>query len=258
MKYNTAINPLGSITDINVIFETIRYYNKVKDINKTKQEFVDGNAFGFNISSSRKRFFSVIKKLFLSNPEDSANSLFIETIASINNLSLRKIILYLEVFRKNDLFHDITTEFIFPKYKENRRLITSSETFDFLQQFGQDTKIAEWSESTVKIICSKYIGFMKRIGFFKKDKGVKSMFAFPYPDEKIIAYIVYLLKESGLTDNEIYESDLYTALMLDDSEKIGLLKQGTLKGYYDFSLSGSGNANFTLNYNREEFLDELS
>jgi len=63
-NYNTAINPLGSISDLNVIIETIKSFNK-NGLDDTKDEFIEGNAFGFEITSSRKRFFTVIKKLYL-------------------------------------------------------------------------------------------------------------------------------------------------------------------------------------------------
>lgn len=256
-NYNTAINPLGSIPDINVILETIKHYYQHGDIDKTKNGFIEGNAFGFDISSSRRRFFAVIKKLFLTEPEDEANQFFIETVSLAPDMNFKKEVLYLEVCRKNDLFRDIVINLVYKKYKENRRLITSIEVYDFLTEYGQDSVIDDWSKSTVKTICSKYITFMKRLGFFKKDKGLKSMFSFPYPDEKIVTYIVFLLKLAGYSDNDLYQSDLFTALMLDEQAKVDLLKKGSLAGYYDFTLSGNRKANFSLKYSREEIIDEF-
>ena len=257
-EYNTSINILGSISDVNVIIETIKHFNKTNSLEDTKEEFVEGNAFGFDISSSRKRFFSLIKKLYLKDPEDPSNDFFIKSISNNASDSLfKRQLIYLETFRKNDLFHDLIVDFIYKKYHENRRLITTSETLDFLNDYGTDTKLEDLSESTLKIISSKFIGFMKRINFFEKETRIKSMIAYPYPDEKIISYIVYLLKAADLSDNEVYESDLFKALMLNDSEKLELLKQGAMAGYYDFDFSGAGNATFTLNYDQEEIIDEL-
>ena len=256
-KYNTAINPLGSISDLNVIIETLKSFKK-NGLDDTKDEFVEGNAFGFNITSSRKRFFTVIKKLFLKNSEDRSNQFFLNTI--VNNSpsnSFKRQLIYLEAFRKNDLFADITTNLVYEKYHENRRLIDTKELLNFLLDFGEGTKITEWSESTVKTISSKYISFMKRTGLFEKDEGYKSMIAFPYPDEKLITYIVYLLKATDLSDDEIYNSDLFKALMLTEDQKVDLLKKGSLKGYYDFNFTGAKNATFELNYSREEIIDEL-
>ena len=257
-EYNTSINILGSISDVNVIIETIKHFNKTNSLEDTKEEFVEGNAFGFDISSSRKRFFSLIKKLYLKDPEDPSNDFFIKSMSNNASDSLfKRQLIYLETFRKNDLFHDLIVDFIYNKYYENRRLVTTSETVDFLNDSGSGTKLDEWSENTVRTLASKYISFMKRINFFEKDKGYKSMIAYPYPDEKIITYIVYLLKTANLSDNEVYESDLFKALMLNDSEKLELLKQGAMAGYYDFDFSGAGNATFTLNYKQEEIIDEL-
>ena len=257
-EYNASINVLGSISDINVIIETIKYFNNSNSIKSTQEEFVEGNAFGFNITSSRKRFFSLIKKLYLAEPEKPENMFFIKTISNNATDSLfKRQIIYLETFRKNSLFHDITLDFIYKKYQENRRLTSTSEALDFLNNYGSGTKLDEWSENTVRTLASKYISFMKRINFFEKDKGYKSMITYPYPDEKIITYIVYLLKTANLSDNKVYESDLFKALMLNDSEKLELLKQGAMAGYYDFDFSGAGNATFTLNYKQEEIIDEL-
>lgn len=256
-NYNTAINPLGSISDINVIIETIKYFNK-NGLEATKEEFIQGNVFGFNITSSRKRFFSLIKKLFLKNTDNQANQFFINTISNDQpSHNIKKAILYLEVCRKNDLFQDITCNLVYKKYQENRRLITSNEVFDFLMDFGQDTKITEWSESTIKTIASKYITFLKRLGYFKKEDSKKSSFNFPYPDKKVITYIVYLLKAAKKVDNEIYNSKLFQAFMLTENKKIDLLKKGSLAGYYDFSISGNKNSIIELNYKKEAIIDEL-
>ena len=257
-KYNTAINPLGGIADLNIIIETIRFYLQEGDLEKTREEFVEGNTFGFNIRSSSKRFFSVIKKIFINDPDNKANQFFMNSIASLNSdNSFKKAALFIETCRKNDLFHDITLELLAKKYHENRRLITRDEIYDFLMDYGQGTKITEWSDSTIKTICSKYISFMKRLGYFVKDEGYKSMFNFPQPNPAITTYLVYLLDAMGKVNKQIFNSDLFEALMIDVDQKIELLKKGSMAGYYDFKLSGSGNAIFNLNYSHEEIIDEL-
>ncbi|MFW6389691.1 MAG: BrxA family protein, partial [Halanaerobiales bacterium] len=206
----------------------------------------------------RKRFFSVIKKLFLINPQEKANQFFIDTISKeCSDINFKKNILYIEVCRKNDLFFDITINLIKKKYKENRRLISSSEIFDFLGNHGQGTKLEEWSDITIKKISSKYNTFMRKLGYFQKENRQKSSFNFPYPDKKIITYIVYLLKIAQKVDNEVYNSKLFQAFMLTEEKKIDVLKKGSLAGYYDFSLSGNKNAIFELNYPEEEIIDEL-
>jgi len=256
-EYNSAINILGGISDINVIIETIRYF-KNNDLKAAKEEFVSGNAFGFDISSSRKRFFSLIKKYFLVDPEKPENKFFMESITNKNTSShFRSLILYIEFFRKNDLFRDITKELVYNKYKENRRLITTNEIVDFLSDFGRNTKIDDWSEITIKKICSKYNTFMNKLELFEKDKRYKFMITNPAPDEKVITYLIYLLKLSGLTGNEIYQSDLFESLFLDENKRIELMKKGSLAGYYDFNFSGAKNASFELHYSREEIIDEL-
>lgn len=258
-NYNTAINPLGSISDPNVIIETIKYYNQ-HDLGAAKKEFIEGNAFGFDITSSRKRFFAVINKLFLKDKDSGQKDkeFFINTISNSSpNNSFKRILIYLETFRSNDLFADITEHLVYKKYQENRKLIESAEILDFLLDFGEGTKITEWSESTLKMISSKYIAFMRRIGLFKKENRYKSLINYPYPDEKLITYLVYLLKQSDLSDNEIFNSPMFKALMLTENQKVELLKKGSLAGYYDFNFSGAKNASFELHYSREEIIDEL-
>ena len=255
--YNTAINPLGSIADPNVIIETIKYYNEY-GLKATKEEFVEGNAFGFDITSSRQRFFSVINKLLLKDSDNKAKKFFIKAVSSAKpNNSFKRSLIYLEAFRTNDLFADITEHLVYKKYQENRKIIESAEILEFLKDFGEDTKIIEWSESTLKIIGSKYNSFMKRIGFFKKEKRYKSLISFPYPDEKIITYLVYQLKMEGLSDNDIYDSNMFKALMLTENQKVELLKKGSIAGFYDFNFSGAKNASFELHYSREEIIDVL-
>jgi hypothetical protein len=256
-NYNTAINLLGGISDLNIIIETIKSF-KENGLEDTRNEFVEGNAFGYDITSSRKRFFSLIKKLFLNEPQKPVNNFFINTI--INDLpsnNFKRQLIYLETFRKNDLFKDITINLVYKKYHENRRLIDSKELLNFLLEFGEETKITEWSNITLKKVSSKYLTFMRKVGFFKKDKRYKSLISFPYPDEKIITYLVYQLKLEGLSDNEIYNSNMFKALMLTENQNVELLKKGSLAGYYDFNFSGAKNASFELHYSREEIIDEL-
>ena len=257
-KYNTSINILGSISDLNIIIETIRSF-KEDGLELTQEEFIEGNAFGFDITSSRKRFFSLIKKLYLNDPENPANKFFVNTIASAApSNSFKRQLIYLETFRKNDLFKDIVLNFIYDKYQENRRLVDTNELLLFLNEFGKETKLEEWSESTVKIIASKFIGFMKRVGLFKKDEGRKSMMVFPYPDKKLVTYLVYLLKAEDISDNEVYNSKIFRALMLTDEQKVDLLKKGSLAGFYDFNFTGTRNSTFVLNYDRKEIINEVS
>ncbi len=104
---------------------------------------------------------------------------------------------------------------------------------------------------------SKYNTFMHKLGLFEKHKRYTFMITSPSPDKKVITYIIYLLKQSDLADNEIYQSDLFEALFLDENKKLELLKQTAVEGYYDFDFSGAGNATFTLNYDQEEIIDEL-
>lgn len=256
-KYNTAIIQVTGISDLNIIIETIKSFKK-EGLEKTKNEFVKGNVFGFNISSSRKRIFSIIKNTFLDEPDKPDNQFFIKTIAnSVPSNSFIRQVIYLEFFRQNDLFADITKNLVYKKYHENRKLIDTNEILNFLLDFGKDTKITEWSDSTIKNISSKYINFMKKIGFFKKESRTKSMISYSYPDEKIITYLVYLLKANDLSDNEIYNSEMFKALMLTENQKVELLKKGSLAGYYDFNFSGAKNASFELHYSREEIIDEL-
>ena len=258
-EYNTAINPLGSISDIQIIVETIKRYNNSDDLKEVRDEFIDGNAFGFDITSSRKRFFTVIKKLFLQpkNKNEKSHQFFLEIISKPISTNTKKIILYLETNRQNDLIRDINIQLIPKKYKENRRIITSSEVFDFLTEIKDGTKMDDWSESTLKTCSYKYITFMKSLGFFEKENRIKSIFSFPYPDEKIITYLVYLLKYSNKTDEEIYNSCLFKALLLSDSEKLELIKKAAIKSYFDFSFAGNGVASFSLSLKRGEIIDEL-
>lgn len=257
-EYDTSVNVLGSIPNINIIIETIRFYSINNDIEETKTKFVEENAFGFNISSSRKRFFSLIKKLFLTEPDKPDNEFFIDSLANDkSDTQFKKAQVYLEVFRKNALFHDIIKNLIYDKHHENKRLITTKELFEFLLSISEGTKLAEFSEATVKNIASKYIAFMKRLDYFEEDEGYKSLIAYPRPSKEFITYIVYLLDAEGNTDSDIYNSDLFEALMLEEGDKINLLKKGSMAGYYNFNQAGDGTASFSLNYDREEIIDEL-
>ena len=146
---------------------------------------------------------------------------------------------------------------VYKKYQENRKIIESAEILEFLKDFGEDTKIIEWSESTLKIISSKYIAFMRRINLFEKENRYKSLINYPYPDEKLITYLVYQLKQTDLSDNEIFNSAMFKALMLTENQKVELLKKGSIAGFYDFNFSGAKNASFELHYSREEIIDVL-
>ena len=256
-KYDTAINPLGSISDLNIIFETIKLYQQEKDLAEVKKKFIEDDFFGIKIVSSRKRLFSVIKKLYLKDRKE--DSLFIKLTASNKfSKSFKKNILFIETCRKNKLFLDINTNLIYKKDKENRRLITSSEIYDFFLEFGRGSKLDEWSESTLKTIAAKYKSFMNKIGYFEAESRMKSIFSFPHPDEELITYIVYLLKLEGKSGQEIYDSELFTALLLDESDKLDLLKDASIKGYYEFSISGGGKVEIELKFDKGGIIDALS
>ncbi len=256
--YNTELSKLGSITSINIIIETISFYAKWGDLDKVKNEFIQNNAFGINMSSTRKNYYEAIKRLFLKDLDSKDRMFFINTLASdYPDNKYKKTVLYLEIFRQNDLLKKLTLDLIWKKYHENRRLITSKEVYDFLIELKKDDEDMNLSESTLKRLSSRYISFMKKLSFFEPENRFKSMIAYPYPSKELITYIVYLSKAAGKDDHEIYESALYLALMLEEEERIELLKQGSLAGYYKFNFAGKRNVSFELNYEREEIIDAI-
>lgn len=256
-KYNTTIDVLGGM-DINYVFDTIDYFDKTRDNHKTMGFFIEDNPFGLKITSSRKRYFAVLKKIYLSSFNQKDGQLFINTISHLTDIEFKKKILFLETCRQDRLFHDITTILVQKKYKENHRIINSREIYVFLKGFNENTTVAGWADDSLKRISRKYITFMKKLGFFQKESRLNSIIAYPLIEVELIVYLTYLLKFFGLSDNQVFQSSLFQALLLGEEEKVDLLKNGSLAGFYQFSFSGDGKAEFTLSYTKEELIHEFS
>lgn len=255
--YDTTINILGSISDPNIIIESIRYYYQTKDLEKLKEKFTTGNIFGYDLSSSRKRIYSGIVNTYLKHEDAGSKEFFWEAISSYTPNRIKKSILYSETIKSNKLFHDIVKDFIIPKYFENRRLINTQETYEFLISISKGTKLENWSDNTLNMLGRKFISFMRKLGKFQKEKGFKHMIQFDYPDVKLFTYLIYLLSVQGLKDREIFDSFLLDSLLIEESEKIGLFKDCSMKGFIDFAMSANGNVQIELNYSPREVINVI-
>lgn len=256
--YNTEIIPLAGIPDLNFIYETIKLYNREADLDEIKNLFVKDNRFGFKLTSSSSRFFKAIHSVYLTGENTNQKQLFF-SIFSTDDIpsALKRAVLYIETCNNNQLFMDITVDFMYEKYWKNNRIVSSNEVFEYLMRIKEGTLIDNWSENTIKTVAKKYIAFLRKLGYLEGYKRSSYMFNFPPATKKTIAYLVYYLKLTGRSDKKILESDLFNVFMLNKRERIDRVKEASLGGYYEFTLTGDLRPTIELNYGKE-IVDELA
>ena len=157
IKYDTGVNILGSIPDFS---DVIQY------IVLTQQKQKDNN-FVFRTSHSTERFKIAIQSHIMKFANSQHRAYFVKALSSSSfSLSDKFLVLFWQLVYANYLFRRLTGEVYMHAVYQGRSTIQSEELISFLHFIKENEKPQDikWSESTIKIIGSKYLTLLKKLG----------------------------------------------------------------------------------------------
>ena len=254
--YNTDINIIASIPDFNLITDVIGDYAQGKSEDDVYDKIFTQNIYGIRTGKSRDRFLHAIKAVFLKFKTEDHKAVFYTLFKTPGFLQAKKMALFYQFAINNDLFFDISTTVFLKLYKAGRLTADKAEFVSYLYALRDDhTEIRKWSDSTIEMIASKYLTFLKKTGFLKG--RAKKEFCNITPDDFTLVYLIYLIKSLGESNSDILKNSFTPLLMLDQANLADRLKKISLVDYITVSTLGY-DLNVDLKYRYEEIVDVIS
>jgi len=179
-KYDSGINIIGSIPDT---AEMINY------INSQSAHTVD-NGFRFRSEKSTKRFVAAISAHILRFHSSKHRRLFMSALASEEfSLPNKYLIVFWQLTYSNLLFRRITEEVFMKAVYQGRSALASDEVLSFLHFLKETEKTSiNWSEMTLKILSSKYLTLLKKLGL--AEGTVRKQIIHPIIPNELFVYFI--------------------------------------------------------------------
>lgn len=251
--YNTTINIIAGIPDFNLIFDIIQKY--ANGIQEEKNER-DNNHYGIRTNRAKKRFIQAINNVFINFRTENHKLIFYQLFSKPNLYHLKKIALFFQCAINNQLFYDLTTHVFLKLYNEGRIRIGRSDFISYLyEQKEKNNEIKNWSDSTIELIASKYLTFLKKNDFLK-GRAIKE-FTHIYFDDATIIYIVYFISSLENHSSDFLNNPYAPLLMMSNNKMIERLKKISLKNFFTITTLGY-NLKIELKYKYEEIVDVIT
>ncbi len=170
IKYNTDVNIIGSIKELNVIQKAFEAYFAEND--SIDSLIKDRNEFVYNTNKTTSRIASGIESAFIKFKNKEHSEIY--KILFTNNYSteLLNYAIFLQFAVNNELFLLITKDVFIKTLMSGRIGIKTDDIYSYIKnaiEAGIITGV-NWSESTLKIIPNKYLNFMGKLGFIDAKK----------------------------------------------------------------------------------------
>ncbi len=229
-KFNSSVNVIGSIPDYGVMTDYI--------IGKNESADDYGVAFKFRTEKSFLRFDAAISDSITRFANEEHKRLFYDSLKSDSfPLKGKMLLLYWQLFLNNLLFKEITHQVYLPALQEGRLLLQSAEILSFLRELKeQNSGELDWSEATLKIIATKYLTILKKLGL--AEGGIKKVLQ---PITLSNLQLLYLARLIGAVNESatVTLDQLLPLSFMDSPTLIGKLKQIELMPYWNLTQIGS-------------------
>ena len=163
--FNSDINIIGGIPDFSLIEVTLNQFAKGKGLVDLKETLVTNNAFDFRTERTRKRFLAAMQCNILVFANDQHKQLIEALFGSTGLESLKRRVIFWQLLVGNNLFRAISKDVYAKVYFSGRTTLASSEIYAYLKDLQNSSEtLKEFSDSTLKIIASKYLTILKKLG----------------------------------------------------------------------------------------------
>lgn len=234
-KYNTSINIIGSLKDINVIYKAFESHFNNDD--NARNLIVERNEFSLKTAKSQNRIERAITKSFLRFKNEDHSDL-IKSIINSGSQIERDIILFWQFALTNRLFREISSKVFIQAYFSGRVSISSDYITGYLKEFLSNNKHLDlgWSESTINIISTKYLSFMTKLNFVEGIR--KKSFKHIKISSESLVLLLYFAKLHNPELNNILKNDMIRLSFISNEYILERLKRLSIKGYFSMNYDG--------------------
>ena len=213
-KYDSSVNIIGSIPDFAAMSDYICHING--------EEINNGN-FKFRTEKATNRFKAGVTKGFLIFTNERHKILFISTLSS-KDLSYEEklIVLFWQLLLTNRLFREISENIFFRLLFAGRTTVDTSDVEAFVKYVrNNNPDNLPLSDSTVKIVASKYLTILKKFGL--ADGKIRKSIMAPHISPRLFTYLVKLAVEV-YPEEPTLKNPLFKYSFLDNNSIINRLK----------------------------------
>ena len=254
--YRTNINIIGSIPDIEMIIDTISNYAHGKNKEYSADNLSVQNIYDIRTHKSRARFQKAINGVFLQFKSSDHQTVIYSLFRRPNLSPLKKAALFFQFAINDKLFYELSNKVFLKLYFSGRLSVDKSEFASYLYDLrDKSTDIKTWSDSTIKIVASKYLTLLKKLDLVKGT--VKKEFKHIIPEDETIVYVIYLIHSLGDKNFDILKNPYISFLMLSQQNLIERLKKIALSDFFNISTLGY-NLEIDLKYSYEEIVDVIA
>ena len=234
--YNTAINVIGGLRDCSVIFKAIDSHFSQSD--SLKNLIHQRNEFNLRTEMSRTRIEREVRKVFLQfdNPDHQAlmQGIFRECVP----LQDKELVLVWQFALNNRLFREITSKVFVKTYYSGRASISKDDITAYLKEFlrQNESMAIIWSENTTKMLSTKYLNLMTKLGFLST--GRVKLFRPIRPSSEAQVLFLYFAKLFTPNVSNILTNELLPVSFIPAKDIQERLKKLSLKGFFNMNFNG--------------------
>ncbi|WML26298.1 BrxA family protein [Neobacillus sp. OS1-33] len=234
--YDTAINIIGGLRDITVIFKAIDSHFSQSD---SLEELVNQrNEFNLRTEKSRTRIEREVRKGFLQFKNEDHQDLIQGIFSERVPLQDKQLVLVWQFALNNRLFREITSRVFVKTYYSGRTSISKDDITAYLKEFllQNESLQIRWSENTINTLSTKYLNLMSKLGFLSP-RRVKS-FKHIRPSSEAQVLFLYFAKLFSPNASNILTNELLPISFISSEDIQNRLKKLSLKDFFNMNFNG--------------------
>lgn len=254
--FNSDINIIGGIPDFSLIEVTLSQLAKGKGIIDLKELLVTNNAFDFRTESTRMRFLYAMQRNILVFANDQHKQL-IEALYGAPGLELlKRRALFWQLLVGNVLFRSICKDVYAKVYFSGRTTLATAEVFAYLKDLQNSSEqLRDFSDSTLKIIASKYLTILKKLGMIE-GAAKKRLLNIRLAESEILFFVYFCFSVDSST-RDVLKNPYREFFFLEKAELVQALKNIKFMRFIDLTSTGEV-LNVHLKLSPQELVDAIS
>ena len=255
-KVNTNINIIGGIPDYDIIYDVLRLLAENLSAENIHELVIINNKYGIRTEEARGRFLRVIKSEFWQFKNSEHETLIRSLFKSGGFEKTKNFALFWMLGINNTLFENITKKAFFKAYFSGRVQIKNDEIIAYMRHERETNPVIQkWSDVTIKTVASKYLTFLKKIGFLEGRQ--KKEFKYIQVDHNSLIYFLYLMKTIEPNQPDIFKSRYIDFLFIEKASLISILKKAMFADFFDIQTTGA-DLKIDLKFDYGEIIDAIS
>jgi hypothetical protein len=231
---STLSNTVALLDETYQVMAQIAQGNSLENV---RRQIIEDNLLGKKSERSRQNTWANIYFRYFSHRDEGFINLLAKTITSSIPEEAKRLILFFEFAQADPLIKDITTQLLYVLYQEGRSIVTIQDVIEWMEKISLDhPEILDWASQTRERIVQHYLSLTRVFGLLEGSKH--KSFTKPYVPLSAFLWMLYRLRDQGLSSKAIIESDEFKLFFMSQNDVVYLLNEATNSGYLSFRSAG--------------------